>query len=219
MNREDIEHGIRADRGLFIVMEGPDGSGKSTQIELLSEYLSGLGKSCLITREPGGTEIGEQIRQVILNPDNKAMSEVTEMLLYAAARAQLMKEKIIPALESGHVVLSDRFLDSSLVYQGIARGLGIDTVRSVNGLGIGEYSPDLVFFLDLPEEEGIRRKKGQKQLDRMEQESLDFHHMVAEGYRQILQDRSDVVRIDAAASVEEIQQQIRACIEKRLGEG
>ena len=219
MNREDIEHGIRADRGLFIVMEGPDGSGKSTQIELLSEYLSGLGKACLITREPGGTEIGEQIRQVILNPDNKAMSEVTEMLLYAAARAQLMKEKIIPALESGHVVLSDRFLDSSLVYQGIARGLGIDTVRSVNGLGIGEYSPDLVFFLDLPEEEGIRRKKGQKQLDRMEQESLDFHHMVAEGYRQILQDRSDVVRIDAAASVEEIQQQIRACIEKRLGEG
>lgn len=219
MNREDIEHGIRADRGLFIVMEGPDGSGKSTQIELLSEYLSGLGKACLITREPGGTEIGEQIRQVILNPDNKAMSEVTEMLLYAAARAQLMKEKIIPALESGHVVLSDRFLDSSLVYQGIARGLGIDTVRSVNGLGIGEYSPDLVFFLDLPEEEGIRRKKGQKQLDRMEQESLDFHHMVAEGYRQILQDRSDVVRIDAAASVEEIQQQIRDCIEKSLGEG
>ena len=217
MDRGDRD--IYTRRGLFVVMEGPDGSGKSTQIELLSEYLSGLGKSCLITREPGGTEIGEQIRQVILNPDNKAMSEVTEMLLYAAARAQLMKEKIIPALESGHVVLSDRFLDSSLVYQGIARGLGIDTVRSVNGLGIGEYSPDLVFFLDLPEEEGIRRKKGQKQLDRMEQESLDFHHMVAEGYRQILQDRSDVVRIDAAASVEEIQQQIRACIEKRLGEG
>ena len=167
MDRGDRD--IYTRRGLFVVMEGPDGSGKSTQIELLSEYLSGLGKSCLITREPGGTEIGEQIRQVILNPDNKAMSEVTEMLLYAAARAQLMKEKIIPALESGHVVLSDRFLDSSLVYQGIARGLGIDTVRSVNGLGIGEYSPDLVFFLDLPEEEGIRRKKGRKQLDRMEQ--------------------------------------------------
>lgn len=216
MNREDIEHGTRADRGLFIVMEGPDGSGKTTQIEQLSEYLTRLGRSCLITREPGGTGIGEQIRQVILDPDNKGMSEVTEMLLYAAARAQLMKEKIVPAIEAGQVVLSDRFLDSSLVYQGIARGLGVDAVRMVNALGIGSFSPDLVIFLDLPEEEGIRRKKGQKQLDRMEQESLDFHHMVAEGYRQILRDRPDVVRIDASGSVEEIGRQIRACVDERL---
>ena len=216
MNREDIEHGIRADRGLFIVMEGPDGSGKTTQIEQLSEYLTRLGRTCLITREPGGTGIGEQIRQVILDPDNKGMSEVTEMLLYAAARAQLMKEKIVPAIEAGQVVLSDRFLDSSLVYQGIARGLGVDAVRMVNALGIGSFSPDLVIFLDLPEEEGIRRKKGQKQLDRMEQESLDFHHMVAEGYRQILRDRPDVVRIDASGSVEEIGRQIRACVDERL---
>ena len=216
MNREDIEHGTRADRGLFIVMEGPDGSGKTTQIEQLSEYLTRLGRTCLITREPGGTGIGEQIRQVILDPDNKGMSEVTEMLLYAAARAQLMKEKIVPAIEAGQVVLSDRFLDSSLVYQGIARGLGVDAVRMVNALGIGSFSPDLVIFLDLPEEEGIRRKKGQKQLDRMEQESLDFHHMVAEGYRQILRDRPDVVRIDASGSVEEIGRQIRACVDERL---
>lgn len=216
MNREDIEHGTRADRGLFIVMEGPDGSGKTTQIEQLSEYLTRLGRSCLITREPGGTGIGEQIRQVILDPDNKGMSEVTEMLLYAAARAQLMKEKIVPAIEAGQVVLSDRFLDSSLVYQGIARGLGVDAVRMVNALGIGSFSPDLVIFLDLPEEEGIRRKKGQKQLDRMEQESLDFHHMVAEGYRQILRERPDVVRIDASGSVEEIGRQIRACVDERL---
>ena len=197
-----------SDRGMFIVLEGPDGSGKTTQIELLSEYLKEKGKKCLITREPGGTEIGEQIRKVILNPENQGMSDVTEMLLYAAARAQLMKEKIIPALEAGDFVLSDRFLDSSLVYQGLARKLGTDMVRSVNAPGIGRYAPDRVIFLDLPEEEGLRRKKGQKLLDRMEQESMDFHHMVAEGYRKILSGRPDVIRIDASRNVEEIHYEI-----------
>ena len=187
----------KSEKGMFIVMEGPDGSGKTTQIEMLSRCLKERGKECLITREPGGTAIGEQIRAVILNPENQAMSPAAEMLLYAAARAQLMKEVIVPALQAGKVVLSDRFLDSSLVYQGIARGIGIDKVYQVNALGIGDYMPDLVFFLDLPEEEGIRRKKGQKALDRMEQEGIDFHHLVAEGYRKILKDRPDVVRVDA----------------------
>ena len=217
MNREDIEHGTRADRGLFIVMEGPDGSGKTTQIEQLSEYLTRLGRSCLITREPGGTGIGEQIRQVILDPDNKGMSEVTEMLLYAAARAQLMKEKIVPAIEAGQVVLSDRFLDSSLVYQGIARGLGVDAVRMVNALGIGSFSPDLVIFLDLPEEEGIRRKKGQKQLDRMEQESLDFHRKVAEGYRTLAKrDPERIKTIDATLPVDTICDMIKDKVQALL---
>ena len=177
-------------------MEGPDGSGKSTQIEMLREYLDKNGMKCLITREPGGTVISEQIREIILDPANKEMSYVTEMLLYAASRAQLMKEVIIPALEDGQVVISDRFVDSSMVYQGIARGLGTELVRKVNAIGIGQYKPDRVYFIDISEEEGLRRKKEQKKLDRLEQESINFHHMVSEGYRSILKDRDEVVLID-----------------------
>ena len=177
-------------------MEGPDGSGKSTQIEMLREYLDKNGMKCLITREPGGTVISEQIREIILDPANKEMSYVTEMLLYAASRAQLMKEVIIPALEDGQVVISDRFVDSSMVYQGIARGLGTELVRKVNAIGIGHYKPDRVYFIDISEEEGLRRKKEQKKLDRLEQESINFHHMVSEGYRSILKDRDEVVLID-----------------------
>ena len=119
-------------KGLFIVMEGPDGSGKTTQINLLKEYLEEAGYECLITREPGGTVIGEEVRQLILNPEHKEMSPVTEMLLYAASRAQLVHEVIGPALEEGKIVISDRFVDSSIVYQGIARKLGISTVSAVN---------------------------------------------------------------------------------------
>ena len=209
----------QTEKGLFIVIEGPDGSGKTTQVELLADALARSGREYLITREPGGTAIGEQIREVILNPKNTGMSDVAEMLLYAAARAQLMKEVIVPALEAGKIVICDRFVDSSLVYQGIARGIGIETVRAVNAPGIGDYKPEPVFFLDLPEETGILRKKGQKELDRMEQESMDFHHMVAEGYRRILGDRDDVVRIDARMSVEDIHEIIMKCIRSRLNEG
>ena len=169
-------------KGLFIVMEGPDGSGKTTQINLLEQYLKEAGYECLITREPGGTVIGEEVRELILNPEYKEMSPVTEMLLYAASRAQLVHEVIGPALEAGRIVISDRFVDSSIVYQGIARNLGISTVAAVNAPGIGIYRPDGIFFIDLSEAEGIRRKKNQKKLDRMEQESIDFHHLVSEGY-------------------------------------
>ena len=178
-------------KGLFIVMEGPDGSGKTTQINLLKEYLEEAGYECLITREPGGTVIGEEVRQLILNPEHKEMSPVTEMLLYAASRAQLVHEVIGPALEEGKIVISDRFVDSSIVYQGIARKLGISTVSAVNAPGIGIYRPDGIFFIDLSEEEGLRRKKEQKNLDRMEQEGIDFHHMVSEGYRKVLSGRKE----------------------------
>ena len=154
-------------KGLFIVMEGPDGSGKTTQINLLKEYLEEAGYECLITREPGGTVIGEEVRQLILNPEHKEMSPVTEMLLYAASRAQLVHEVIGPALEEGKIVISDRFVDSSIVYQGIARKLGISTVSAVNAPGIGIYRPDGIFFIDLSEAEGLRRKKEQKNLDRI----------------------------------------------------
>ena len=189
-------------RGIFITMEGPDGSGKSTQIALLKEYLEKEGYDVIITREPGGTRISENIREVILNPEYKEMSSVTEMLLYASARAQLIAEVIGPAIDSGKAVISDRFVDSSLVYQGMARGLG---VYEINKAAIGDYMPDVTFMLDLPAEVGISRKKDQKELDRMEQESLDFHRSVADGYRQMADRFPDRIKtIDATLPIEEI---------------
>ena len=203
-------------KGLFIVMEGPDGSGKTTQINLLKEYLEEAGYECLITREPGGTVIGEEIRQLILNPEHKEMSPVTEMLLYAASRAQLVHEVIGPALEEGKIVISDRFVDSSIVYQGIARKLGISTDSAVNAPGIGIYRPDGIFFIDLSEAEGLRRKKEQKNLDRMEQEGIDFHHMVSEGYRKVLSGRPEVMKIDGGRSIDTIQKKIRNHVDELL---
>ena len=203
-------------KGLFIVMEGPDGSGKTTQINLLKEYLEEAGYECLITREPGRTVIGEEIRQLILNPEHKEMSPVTEMLLYAASRAQLVHEVIGPALEEGKIVISDRFVDSSIVYQGIARKLGISTVSAVNAPGIGIYRPDGIFFIDLSEAEGLRRKKEQKNLDRMEQEGIDFHHMVSEGYRKVLSGRPEVMKIDGGRSIDTIQKKIRNHVDELL---
>lgn len=203
-------------KGLFIVMEGPDGSGKTTQINLLKEYLEEAGYECLITREPGGTVIGEEVRQLILNPERKEMSPVTEMLLYAASRAQLVHEVIGPALEEGKIVISDRFVDSSIVYQGIARKLGISTVSAVNAPGIGIYRPDGIFFIDLSEAEGLRRKKEQKNLDRMEQEGIDFHHMVSEGYRKVLSGRPEVMKIDGGRSIDTIQKKIRNHVDELL---
>ena len=203
-------------KGLFIVMEGPDGSGKTTQINLLKEYLEEAGYECLITREPGGTVIGEEVRQLILNPEHKEMSPVTEMLLYAASRAQLVHEVIGPALEEGKIVISDRFVDSSIVYQGIARKLGISTVSAVNAPGIGIYRPDGIFFIDLSEAEGLRRKKEQKNLDRMEQEGIDFHHMVSEGYRKVLSGRPEVMKIDGGRSIDTIQKKFRNHVDELL---
>lgn len=203
-------------KGLFIVMEGPDGSGKTTQINLLEQYLKEAGYECLITREPGGTVIGEEVRELILNPEYKEMSPVTEMLLYAASRAQLVHEVIGPALEAGRIVISDRFVDSSIVYQGIARNLGISTVAAVNAPGIGIYRPDGIFFIDLSEAEGIRRKKNQKKLDRMEQESIDFHHLVSEGYRKVLAERLEVIKIDGGKDIDVIQKKIRNHVDELL---
>lgn len=203
-------------KGLFIVMEGPDGSGKTTQINLLEQYLKEAGYECLITREPGGTVIGEEVRELILNPEYKEMSPVTEMLLYAASRAQLVHEVIGPALEAGRIVISDRFVDSSIVYQGIARNLGISTVAAVNAPGIGIYRPDGIFFIDLSEAEGIRRKKNQKKLDRMEQESIDFHHLVLEGYRKVLAERPEVIKIDGGKDIDVIQKKIRNHVDELL---
>lgn len=220
MNRiKDIIRGEwEVNRGIFITMEGPDGSGKSTQIELLKQYLEGAGYDVLITREPGGNRISEAIREIILNSEYTEMSPVTEMMLYASARAQLIAEVIGPAIESGKAVISDRFVDSSLVYQGMARGLGVETVYEINKVAIGEYMPQLTIMLDLPAEVGISRKKDQKELDRMELESLEFHKKVTAGYREMAQRFPERIKsIDATLPIEEIYGIIKGSVEGLLG--
>lgn len=204
-------------QGLFISMEGPDGAGKSTQIELLQNYLADKGYEIVITREPGGTVISEAIRHIILNKDYAEMSPSTELLLYAAARAQLVHEVIRPALKDGKAVICDRFVESSVVYQGIARGLGIDTVYAVNDYALEGLRPQLTILLDLDAEEGLRRKKNQAELDRMEAAGLDFHKKVAEGYRLLAErDSERIMRISATLPKEEIHAKIVKEIERRI---
>lgn len=196
-------------RGIFISMEGPDGSGKSTQIELLKKYFSEKGYEIVITREPGGTKISEAIREIILNKEYTEMSYMTEALLYASARAQLVSEVIKPALEAGKAVISDRFVDSSAVYQGMARGLGVENVYKINEFALQGIMPELTIHLDLPAEVGISRKNDQKELDRMELEAIDFHERVAEGYRKLAALSPErIYTIDATQTIEVIHKKI-----------
>lgn len=204
-------------KGIFITMEGPDGAGKSTQIDMLRSYLNDRGYDVLITRDPGGNEISEAIRQIILNKDFTEMGYMTELLLYASARAQLVKENIKPALEAGKAVIADRFVDSSAVYQGIGRGLGIDTVYKVNEFALQGIMPDMTFLMDLDAETGIARKKNQAELDRMENETLEFHRKVVEGYRLLAENNQDrIVKIDATLPISEIHDIIIRHVEKNL---
>ncbi len=209
---------MTAKKGIFITMEGPDGAGKSTQIDLLKKYLEDKGYNILLTRDPGGNDISEAIRGIILNKDFTEMGYMTELLLYASARAQLVKENIKPALEAGTAVIADRFVDSSAVYQGIGRGLGIDTVYKVNEFALQGIMPDMTILMDLDAEVGLARKKNQAELDRMERESVDFHKKVVAGYRE-LADRypERILKVDAALQVQEIHDIIVANIEKKLG--
>ena len=209
---------MTAKKGIFITMEGPDGAGKSTQIDLLKKYLEDKGYNILLTRDPGGNDISEAIRGIILNKDFTEMGYMTELLLYASARAQLVKENIKPALEAGTAVIADRFVDSSAVYQGIGRGLGIDTVYKVNEFALQGIMPDMTILMDLDAEVGLARKENQAELDRMERESVDFHKKVVAGYRD-LADRypERILKVDAALQVQEIHDIIVANIEKKLG--
>lgn len=204
-------------QGIFISMEGPDGSGKSTQIALLKEELESRGFETLITREPGGTVISEKIREVILNKNYTEMGYMTEALLYASARAQLVTEVIAPALEAGKAVISDRFIDSSAVYQGMARGLGVDNVYKINGFATQGIMPDLTIHLDLPAKVGLDRAKGRAALDRMELESVAFHEKVAQGYRDLAAlDPKRIRTIDATRSIEMIHAEIMEHIKNLL---
>lgn len=197
------------EKGLFITIEGPDGAGKSTVIKKLVERLSSeLSQPIVTTREPGGIPISEKIREVILNPTHTMMDERTEALLYAAARRQHLIEKILPAIESGNIVLCDRFIDSSIAYQGAARGIGVDEVRQINDFAIEGHYPDLTLYLDVEASVGLSRiNKGRKEeeLDRLDKESLAFHEKVRAAYLELLEDEPNrIKKVDASESIENV---------------
>jgi len=170
--------------GKFITFEGPEGSGKTSVIRAVKDFLVAEGYDILTTREPGGSSIAESIRDIILSKENTEMNAYTEALLFAASRSQHFTEIIIPALEAGKIILCDRFIDSSLAYQGYARGLGINNVFEINKFGIGNKLPDLTLFIDVPPKVGLKRvfdNQGRK-VDRLDLETVEFHEKVYEGY-------------------------------------
>ncbi len=208
-------------KGLFLSMEGSDGCGKTTQMNLLEAALRAEGYSVTRSREPGGTPIAEKIRELILDPGNAEMDERAEALLYAASRAQHIKEVIRPAIERGDVMLCDRFVDSSLVYQGIGRGLGVREVADINLWAISGILPDLTLILYIDFEEGLRRKRLQTadHLDRLEQAAEDFHRRVNEGYKTLAALYPErVVLVDASGSIEEVHEAVMAAIAGHLPE-
>lgn len=204
-------------KGIFIALEGPDGSGKSTVIKSIRKYLEDRGIDVVETREPGGTPIGESIRRILLDNRNKAMLPETEALLLAAARGQHVKEKILPAIKSGKVVLCDRFVLSSLAYQGVGRDLGVEEVRMINDFAIKGIRPDLTLFFDVDPETTLLRKTQDKGGDRLETEGIEFHRKVYGGYLRILKDCSEsIIVIDATKSKKEVINQSIVHIENYL---
>ena len=174
-------------QGKFITIEGPDGAGKTTLVGNLAQRLTREGYQVMVTREPGGRMLGEAVRRILLDPAQTGMDPRTEALLYAAARAQHVGEVIAPALKAGKVVLCDRFLDSSIAYQGYGRGLTAEVIRLINGPGVGTVQPDLTILLDCDPEIGLNRtlRRGPQGADRLEQEKIEFHRLVREGFRQL----------------------------------
>jgi len=170
-------------KGKFVTFEGCEGSGKSTQLRLLCEYLTKQGIEYQLTREPGGSAISEDIRKIILNGKNDEMCDECEALLYAAARIQHLKEIVAPRLAEGKLVICDRFVDSSLAYQGYARGLGFDYIKEINKFALDNFAPDLTVFFDISPDEAFKRKHGADENDRIEKLGLDFHMKVYEGYK------------------------------------
>lgn len=196
-------------KGKFITFEGCEGSGKSTQLRLLSEYLKESGADFIMTREPGGSEISEQIRNIILSGKNTSMCDECEALLYAAARIQHLKETVEPALNAGKLVVCDRFVDSSLAYQGYARGLGLEFIESINRLALDEFTPDLTVFLDISPKAAFERKHGADPEDRMEQLGLDFHEKVYQGYKALLQIHPRICAVECNGSKFETAENIK----------
>jgi len=206
---------------VFITLEGPDGSGKTTQAHLLAEWLRERGHEVVMTREPGGTDVGDQIRTVLHDPDNTAMDARTEILLYSASRAQHVAQRIRPALATGAIVVSDRYADSTLAYQGYGRGLDLEALRTITAFATGDLTPDLTLYLDIVPQEGLqRRRMGGGEWNRMDAQALEFYQRVRAGYLELAkQEPERWVMIDAARSAEEVQTEIRTLVRARLGTG
>lgn len=200
---------------MFITFEGPDGSGKSTIIQKVYDYLIENNYDVIKTREPGGSPIAEKIRNLILDTENTKMGYRTEALLYAASRAQHVEETILPALNENKIVLCDRFLISSLAYQGVGRDLGIENVRKINEFAINGVFPDFVLFFDVDPITTLKRKSSLDTADRLEKEGNNFHERVYNGYKEILNSEKNIEIIDATQSVEDVFNQCIKVLKRR----
>ncbi|NLH96420.1 MAG: dTMP kinase [Clostridiaceae bacterium] len=205
-------------RGLFITVEGTDGCGKTTQIRNIIDHLTSMGCKVVVTREPGGTRISECIRSIILDPAYTEMHSKTELLLYSAARAQLVEQVIKPAIANRETVICDRYVDSFYAYQGYGRGLDMDMLRQITSIAVGDMMPDITFFFDLDPETGLKRRRNAANGDRIENEQLDFHHRVYRGYKQLAKENPGRIKtIDASRSVEEVWADVRKQLDAVLG--
>lgn len=204
--------------GKFITFEGPEGAGKTTVISEIFNRLQAMGKEVVLTREPGGIPIAEKIRTIILDNMHTEMDGKTEALLYAAARRQHLVERVIPALKRGEMVLCDRFIDSSLAYQGYARGLGIDEILDINKFAIGNTMPDLTIYFDISPEEGLARISGDnREQNRLDKESIIFHKEVYKGYEKLIERYPKrIVRTDAGLSKTEVTENVWNIISSQL---
>jgi dTMP kinase len=203
---------------MFITLEGPDGSGKSIQVPALAEFVRQLGYDVLTTREPGGTSIGDQIREVIMSMKNKSMNPRTEILLFCAARAQIVSEVIRPQLEKGVVVISDRYADSTLAYQGYGHGLDLKVLRGILDFATGGLTPDLTLLLDVDVETGLsRRQQGGGEWNRLDDYALAFHRRVRDGYLELAAaEPQRWVRIDASQAPQIVQQLMQEAVSRHL---
>jgi dTMP kinase len=206
---------------LFLTLEGPEGSGKSTQCKLLAEHLTSRGHNALLTREPGGTEISQQVRQIIMDMKNKSMFPATEFLLFSSARAQLVREKIRPHLNGGGIVICDRYFDSSLAYQGYGHGLPLDAIRAITTFATDNLTPDLTLLLDIDPERGLRRRRSNnEEWNRLDDYELAFHRRVRDGFFELVKASPARWRvINADKNVEELQEKIREIVEKKMMAG
>ncbi len=205
-------------RGLFIVFEGLDGNGKTTQVRLLQKYLKDKGKDVISTREPGGTPVGEEIREILSNKDY-SISPLTELFLFEAARAQLTRGVIKPALAQGKIVIADRYYISSLAYQGYGRGIDIGFVNKVNKLATEDLEPDICFYLDIPPRVGLARKNREEMplfSPRMEREAIQFYQRVREGYKREIQQNKRAVSLNARLSPQEISGQVTKILKEKF---
>lgn len=208
-------------KGLLVSLEGPDGAGKSSVLEALVPILEENGHQVVTTREPGGVPISEAIREVILDQKNTEMDGKTELLLYIASRRQHLIEKVLPALESGKLVIMDRFIDSSVAYQGFGRGLGVSDIEWLNRFATDGLKPDVTLYFDLDVEEGLARiaRNKNREVNRLDLEGLDMHKRVRQGYLYALENEPDrIVKIDASQTLESVVQDSLAILNKRLND-